>query len=74
MREWSCITSHPLRGLPYLAYDNVNLAMVNSMMLRSSMLAFEKVYSLHYLFRTILQGKLHVWVTGVPVHASTNKK
>ena len=45
MRAWSCITSYPLRGLPYLAYDNVNLAMVNSMMLRSSMLEFEKVYS-----------------------------
>ena len=44
MRAWSCITSHPLRGLPYLAYDNVNPAMVNSMMLRSSVLAFEKVY------------------------------
>ena len=29
-------------GLPYLAYDNVNPATVNS--LRSSMLAFEKVY------------------------------
>ena len=27
------------------AYDNVNPAMVNIMMLRSSMLAFEKVYS-----------------------------
>ena len=45
MRAWSCITSYPLRGLPYLAYDNVNPAMVNSMMLRSSMLAFEKVYT-----------------------------
>ena len=44
MRVWSCITSYPLRGLPYLAYDNVNPAMVNSMMLCSSMLAFEKVY------------------------------
>ena len=44
MQAWSCITSYPLRGLPYLAYDNVNPAMVNSMMLRSSMLAFEKVY------------------------------
>ena len=42
-RAWSCITSYPLQGLPYLAYDNVNPAMVNSMMLRSSMLAFEKV-------------------------------
>ena len=45
MRAWSCITSYPLRGLPYLAdlaYDNVNPAVVNSMMLRSSMLAFEK--------------------------------
>ena len=37
MRAWSCITSYPLRGLPYLAYDNVNPAMVNSMMLHSSM-------------------------------------
>ena len=45
MRAWSCISSYPLRGLPYLAYDNVNPAMVNSMMLHSSMLAFEKVYS-----------------------------
>ena len=45
MRAWSCITSYPLRGLPYLAYDNVNPAVVNNMMLRSSMLAFEKVYS-----------------------------
>ena len=44
MRAWSCITSYPLRGLPYLAYDNVKPAMVKSMMLRSSMLAFEKVY------------------------------
>ena len=46
MQAWSCITSYPLQGLPYLAYDNVNPAMVNSMMLRSSMLmlAFEKVY------------------------------
>ena len=34
---WSCITSYPLWGLPYLAYDNVNPAMVNSMMLHSSM-------------------------------------
>ena len=47
MRGWSCITSYPLRGLTYLAYDNVNPAMVNSMMLRSSMLAFERVYSHH---------------------------
>ena len=45
MRAWSCITSYPLQGLPYLAYDNVNPAVVNSMMLRSSMLAFEKVFS-----------------------------
>ena len=37
MQAWSCITSYPLWGLPYLAYDNVNPAMVNSMMLRSSM-------------------------------------
>ena len=37
MRAWSCITSYPLWGLPYLAYDNVNPAMVNSMMLHSSM-------------------------------------
>ena len=33
-----------MHGLPFLAYDNVNPAMVNSMMLHSSMLAFEKVY------------------------------
>ena len=32
-----CITSYPLQGLPYLAYDNVNPAVVNSMMLHSSM-------------------------------------
>ena len=44
MRAWSCITSYPLRSLPYLAYDNVNPAMVISMMLRSSMPAFEKFY------------------------------
>ena len=44
MRTWSCITS---QGLQYLAFDNVNPAMVNSMMLRSSMLAFEKVYYMH---------------------------
>ena len=44
MQAWSCITSYTLQGLPYLAYDNVNPTMVNSMMLRSSMLAFEKVY------------------------------
>ena len=44
MRAWSCITSYPLWSLPYLAYDNMNPAMVISMMLRSSMLAFEKVY------------------------------
>ena len=38
MRALSCITSYPFRGLPYLAYDNVNPAMVNrSMMLHSSM-------------------------------------
>ena len=42
-RAWSCITSCPLRGLPYLPYDNVNPAIENGMMLRSSMLAFEKV-------------------------------
>ena len=36
--------SYPLRGLLYLAYDNVNPAIVNSMIVRSSMLAFEKVY------------------------------
>ena len=47
MRAWSCITSYPLWGLLYQAYDNVNLAMVNSMMLRSSMHAFEKVYLTH---------------------------
>ena len=35
MRAWGCITSYPLRGLPYLAYGNVSPAMVNSM-LRSS--------------------------------------
>ena len=46
MRALSCITSYPLRGLPYLAYDKVNHAMVNSMMLRSPMLAFEKVYKI----------------------------
>ena len=45
MRAWSCITPYPLRSLPYLAYDNVNPAMVISMMLRSSMPAFEKVYT-----------------------------
>ena len=44
MRAWSCITSYPLWSLPYLAYDNVNPAVVISMMLRSSMPAFEKVY------------------------------
>ena len=44
IRAWSCITSYPLRGFPYLAYDNVNLAMVNSMMLHNSMHAFEKVF------------------------------
>ena len=37
MQAWRCITSYPLRGLPYLAYDNVNPAVVNSMMLHSSM-------------------------------------
>ena len=42
-RVWSCLTSYSLRVLPFLAYDNANLAMVNSMMLRSSMHAFEKV-------------------------------
>ena len=36
---------YPLRSLPYLAYDNVNPEMVISMMLRSSMPAFEKVYT-----------------------------
>ena len=30
MWAWSCITSYPLQGLPYLAYDNVNPTMVNS--------------------------------------------
>ena len=54
MRAWSCITSYPLRGLPYLVYDNVNPAVVNSMMLRSSMLAFEKVYYALRIFRPIL--------------------
>ena len=49
MWAWSCITSYPLRGLLYLVYDNVNPAMVNSMMLRSSMLAFEKVYTLIHI-------------------------
>ena len=42
LQIWLDMTSHenplfhhsPLRGLPYLAYDNVNPAMVNSMMLR----------------------------------------
>ena len=33
-RAWSCITPYPLRGLPYLVYDNVNPKVVNSMMLR----------------------------------------
>ena len=50
MRAWSCITSYPLRGLPYPAYDIVNPAMVNSMMLRSSMHAFEKVYCIQNIF------------------------
>ena len=54
MRAWSCITSYPLQGLPYLVYDNVNPAMVNSMMLRSSMLAFEKVYYALRIFHPIL--------------------
>ena len=35
----------PIAGLPYLAYNNMNPAIVNSMMLRSSMLAFEEVYN-----------------------------
>ena len=59
MRAWSCITSYPLRGLPDLVYDNVNLAMVNSMMLRSSMLAFEKVY---VRMCTIAQVQMKIWV------------
>ena len=46
MRAWSCITSYPLRGLSYLAYDNVNPAVVNSMMLHSSM---------HVLKRSIMK-------------------
>ena len=46
MLAWSCITSYPLRSLSYLVYDNVNPAVVISMMLRSSsMPAFKKVYS-----------------------------
>ena len=49
MRAWGCIISHPLRSLPYLAYDNVNPAMVISMMLHSSMPAFEKVYIAEHL-------------------------
>ena len=63
MQAWSCITSYPLRGLPYLAYDNVNPAMVNGMMLRSSMLAFEKVYRLitaYLLLRVNLDKIMHV--------------
>ena len=52
MRAWSCITSYPLRGLPYLAYDSVNPAMVNSIMLRSSMHAFIKDY-VHLLIEII---------------------
>ena len=47
MELHNIIPIYPLRGLLYLAYDNVNLAMVNSMMLRSSMLAFEKVYGVY---------------------------
>ena len=58
MRAWSCITSYPLRGLPYLVYDKVNPAMVNSMMLRSSMLAFEKVY---VRMCTIAQVQMKIW-------------
>ena len=34
----------PIAGFTDLVYDNVNPAMVNIMMLRSSMLAFVKVY------------------------------
>ena len=30
MQAWSWITSYPLWSLPYLAYDNVNPAMVIS--------------------------------------------
>ena len=41
----ACMELHniiPIAG--FIAYDNVNSAMVNSMMSRSSMLAFETVY------------------------------
>ena len=59
MRAWSCIiTSYLLQGLPYLAYDNVNPAMVKSMMLRSSMLTFEKVY---VRMCTIAQVQMKIW-------------
>ena len=36
-RAQNCVTSYPLRSLIYLGYENVNHAMVNRMMLRSSM-------------------------------------
>ena len=47
MQAWSCITSYysPLRGSHCHMLDTVNPTMVNSMMLYSSMLASEKVYS-----------------------------
>ena len=59
MRAWSFITSYPLRGLPYLAYDNVNPALVNSMMLRSSMQAFEKVYNVSFVTQTFNVENTH---------------
>ena len=47
-------TSYPLQSLPYLAYDNVNPAMVISMMLHSFMPAFEKFYCYLLEFESII--------------------
>ena len=46
---WNCITLCQLRGAPNLVYGNVNLAMVNSMMLHSSKLTFEKFEKVYYI-------------------------
>ena len=56
MRAWSCITSYPLRGLPYLAYDNVNPATVNSMMLHSSMHDLKRSIWKDFLYRPLISS------------------
>ena len=68
MRAWSCVTSYPLRGLPYLACDNVNPAMVNSMMLHSSMHDLKRSISSTKIFHPSLFGDITILTMYLSCH------